>query len=290
MALKKKKGKHDLSSVSNGSLERCHRRYRGTPALYHLQIMFEKMVYCSQKRSPKSFGSYQPNFSSCYFPDHQSPIFTEYRPYEKRRMLRFNWKQDTMDGEEKTISSKEFSERYLKGPCLNIFFVSTSQEQTRNDMGNLTIGGRIIDTKGKPFIDDGLIKSRLLIAAEDISSEKRDLFLFFGLSVRTIVRRTEDIGSYITCPLIDKPKQFKWFSKAFDELTNITDAAQRWLFIRGINTKSEVIEELAYVCSLFGTTTSADMFKKVEEVYNGINYSAPLLLVAKICEVPSGKD
>ena len=129
----------------------------------------------------------------------------------------------------------------------------------------------LLAKKGKPYTDGELIKSCLLVAAEEIHPEKMDLIQSVSLSARTTVRRVDDIGNHIKSQLKDKAKGFKWFSLALDESTDITDTAQLLLFIRGVNTEFEVTEELASMNSLHGTTTGEDIFKEVKKTRTHFN-------------------
>ncbi|GFY45204.1 proteinral transcription factor ii-i repeat domain-containing protein 2a [Trichonephila inaurata madagascariensis] len=52
--------------------------------------------------------------------------------------------------------------------------------------------------------------------------------------------------------------------KALDESTDVSDAAQVLIFIRGVDKSYEVYEELLDIDSIHGTTTGADIFKGVE--------------------------
>ena len=67
----------------------------------------------------------------------------------------------------------------------------------------------LLAIKGKPFTDGDLIKSCLLVAAEEICPEKIDVFRSVNLSTKTTVRRVEDIGRDIKRQLKNKAKNFK---------------------------------------------------------------------------------
>lgn len=144
------------------------------------------------------------------------------------------------------------------------FFVKIKNDNEAVTKTSLRIA-HLLAQKGKPFTDSELIKSCLLVAAEEICPEKIDLFQSVSLSARTTVRRIEDIGEQIKTKLKEKAKNFKWFSLALDESTDINDTAQLLLFIRGVNTEFEVTEELASMNSLHGTTRGEDIFKEVEK-------------------------
>ncbi|VVC45919.1 Hypothetical protein CINCED_3A001718 [Cinara cedri] len=72
------------------------------------------------------------------------------------------------------------------------------------------------------------------------------------LSARTITRRIENVGDNLLNELIKKTKTFQYFSLALDESTDIVDSAQLIVFIRGINEKFEITEEIAAVSTLKG--------------------------------------
>ena len=52
---------------------------------------------------------------------------------------------------------------------------------------------------------------------------------------------------------------FMWFSVALDESIDVSDTAQLVVFIRGIDAEVNIIEELASMVAMMGTTTSADL-------------------------------
>ena len=52
----------------------------------------------------------------------------------------------------------------------------------------------LLAKEGKPFTDGELIKSCLIVAAEEMCPENVDLFKSISLSARTVARRVEEIG------------------------------------------------------------------------------------------------
>lgn len=58
---------------------------------------------------------------------------------------------------------------------------------------------------------------------------------------KTVIQRAEDIRSNVNRKLKDKANDFKWFSLALDELTDVNDTGQL-LFIQGMDAKFEVTE------------------------------------------------
>ena len=58
---------------------------------------------------------------------------------------------------------------------------------------------------------------------------------------KTVIQRAENIRSNVNRKLKDKANDFKWFSLALDELTDVNDTGQL-LFIQGMDAKFEVTE------------------------------------------------
>ncbi|CAM4457261.1 unnamed protein product [Lepidochelys olivacea] len=111
----------------------------------------------------------------------------------------------------------------------------------------------------------------MIQAAKEICPEKVDLFKTISLSANAVGRRIEDIGSNIIFQMNEKAKKFEWFSLALDESTDVSDTSQLLLFIHGVGSNFEVMEELASVHSMHGTTTGEKIFKEVEKSLSQYN-------------------
>ncbi|XP_076356891.1 general transcription factor II-I repeat domain-containing protein 2-like [Tachypleus tridentatus] len=104
----------------------------------------------------------------------------------------------------------------------------------------------------------------------------------------------EDIGSNIVSQLKDRAKEFEYFFIVLDESTDVSDTLQLLLFIRGVNINFEVIEELASVHSLHGTTPGENIFKEFENSLIQYNLEwKPLKFVTtdggkNMCDVENG--
>lgn len=122
----------------------------------------------------------------------------------------------------------------------------------------------VIAKKMKPFADGEFVKECLEAVVKDILPDKRKLFSNLSLSRQTVCRRISDISNEIIVKLRDKIQDFKYFSLAFDESTDISDSAQLVVFVRGVNESFEVTEEMLNLISLKGTTTGKDIFHAVE--------------------------
>uniref|UniRef100_A0AAG5D2H1 SPIN-DOC-like zinc-finger domain-containing protein n=1 Tax=Anopheles atroparvus TaxID=41427 RepID=A0AAG5D2H1_ANOAO len=142
-------------------------------------------------------------------------------------------------------------------------FVNIKSENESITKTSLRIA-HLIAKHGKPFTDSELIKSCLVMAAEELCPEKKKLFETIPLSARTTVRRIEEISNDIEVQLKQKVSKFQWFSLTIDESTDVTDTAQLLIFIRGVNSEFEITEELLSMRSLHDRTTGEDIFKEVE--------------------------
>ena len=93
--------------------------------------------------------------------------------------------------------------------------------------------------------------------------EKQKLFENISLSRMTISRRIENLSTDLKLTLEKRPSEFEYYSLALDESTDAADTAQLVVFIRGIDSKFNLTEELANLHSLNDTTTGVDIFKAV---------------------------
>ncbi|GBO99608.1 General transcription factor II-I repeat domain-containing protein 2A [Eumeta japonica] len=66
---------------------------------------------------------------------------------------------------------------------------------------------------------------------------------------------------------------FESFSIALDKSTDLSETAQLTIFIRGVDKKFTVTEELLALQPLKGTTTGEDVFNEVQNVFT--NFGLP---------------
>ena len=84
------------------------------------------------------------------------------------------------------------------------------------------------------------------------------------LSRRMVVRRIEAISQNLSHQLRTNTQSFRWYSLALDESTDISDTAQLLIFIRGIDDKFVITEEMLLVEHL-KSTTGEDLFESVSD-------------------------
>ena len=131
--------------------------------------------------------------------------------------------------------------------------------ETENNTKASYVASSLIAKKMKPFTDGEFVKECLMNVVEIVCPEKRTLFENISLSARTVTRRIEDMATDVKDSLQNSVTTFEYFSVALDESTDIQDTAQLAIFIRGIDSKFEIMEELVKLEPLMGTTTGKDI-------------------------------
>jgi hypothetical protein len=87
------------------------------------------------------------------------------------------------------------------------------------------------------------------------------------LSWRTVARRLDSIADDLKLNLTDVTKQFECFSIALDESIDSSDTAQLTIFIRGIDTNFNNVEELLSLQPMKYTTKGDDIFQEIEKAF-----------------------
>lgn len=117
-----------------------------------------------------------------------------------------------------------------------------------------------ITRNSKPFSDGEFVKECLLDTAELICRQKKDAFENVPLSQHTVTRRIEDIASNLELQLQHTVVSCDFYSLALDERCNVHDTAQLLILLHGITMDFKIMEELAAMQSMKGTTTGNDLF------------------------------
>lgn len=154
-------------------------------------------------------------------------------------------------------------------------FGSSLQQQSTIIKANYSVA-MLIAKKMKPFSDGELVKNCLKAVIKDVLPDKSKLFSSISLSCQTISRRIDDVSTEIVVTLRGKINQFKAYSLAFDESTDISDTSQLVIFIRGVNDSFQVTEEMLNLLHLKDTTRREDVFQAIEKCLaeNSLNFEA----------------
>ncbi|XP_073714015.1 general transcription factor II-I repeat domain-containing protein 2B-like [Misgurnus anguillicaudatus] len=122
---------------------------------------------------------------------------------------------------------------------------------------------QLIAKAGKPFTEGHFLKDCMLKVADILCPEKKSMFNNIALSANTVAEQISKLSSDIYDQLCDKARVFTAYSSVLDESTDITDSAQLAIFIRGINDRFEVTEELLSLCPMHDRTTAKDIFQQL---------------------------
>ena len=95
-----------------------------------------------------------------------------------------------------------------------------------------------------------------------VCPEKKSVLNSVILSDNTITRRVEELSSNLKEQLHHIAGNFKAFSLALDESTDISNIAQLGIFVGGINTEFNDTEDLLSLRSMRGNCTGDDIFCK----------------------------
>ena len=117
----------------------------------------------------------------------------------------------------------------------------------------------------KPFTDAEFIKECTLTIVNEVCPEKKLLLDSIPLSAKTVTRKVEVTSENLKLQLKNKYTDFDYFSLAFDESTDACDTAQLAIFIRGITSNFDVIEEFAELIPMKGTTQGEDIAQAILE-------------------------
>ncbi|KFD60436.1 hypothetical protein M514_27393 [Trichuris suis] len=125
---------------------------------------------------------------------------------------------------------------------------------------------RMIAMSGKSYSEGDFVKQCLLKTAQILCPEKTDLFRDISLSRNTIAERIDEMAGDLKQQLNATSSRFEHFSIAIDETVDITGIAQLAVFIRACDNEFNIYEELIELIPMHDTTTSQDIFDKVEQV------------------------
>ena len=122
---------------------------------------------------------------------------------------------------------------------------------------------------GRPFADGEFIKQCLTTSAELLCPNQIDKFRQVTLSRSTCTRRIQEMAADVQQQLAAATREFIAYSLALDESTDVTGTPQIAIFVRGVNEKLSIIEELLDFSPLKESTTGADILSCVEKAVDG---------------------
>ena len=115
-----------------------------------------------------------------------------------------------------------------------------------------------IARESKAFNEGEFVKECLLTCSDILCPKETKTFDNVSLSRRTITRRVEEIATDLHVQVKDECIDCVGFSLVLDESNDIKDTAQLLIFIRTIDLKFRISEELASMEPMKGTTTGED--------------------------------
>ncbi|KAJ4930070.1 hypothetical protein JOQ06_019084 [Pogonophryne albipinna] len=152
----------------------------------------------------------------------------------------------------------------------NLFHTNTSERATE---ASYKITHELMK-KMKPYTDGEMVKDCILLACSTLFPEKKHLereAKKIQLSDSTVARRASDISENIAHTLKDKLSSAEFVSLAMDESLDINDTPQLLIFIRAINSKFDITEELLDMVSLENGTTGIEIKNAVLETLEKFN-------------------
>ncbi|XP_056123046.1 general transcription factor II-I repeat domain-containing protein 2-like [Rhinichthys klamathensis goyatoka] len=120
----------------------------------------------------------------------------------------------------------------------------------------------------RPFTEGEFIKNCIEKVCGVVCPDKKQAFANISLSRNTMASRVDELGSDLKIQLKAKAKDFVAYSLAIDESADRTDTAQLAIFIRGVDDRFSVTDELLDLRAIHGTTSGQDHFSQVEQCVN----------------------
>ena len=120
----------------------------------------------------------------------------------------------------------------------------------------------------KPYSEGDFVKKCLTDVAEEMCPKMVQEFEKISLSRWTTARRIDELAGDICDTLKDKVKNFVSWNFAIDESTDVKDAAQLAIFIKGVDKELNETEELLSLQYMKDTTTGANIFSEVLNAFD----------------------
>ena len=142
----------------------------------------------------------------------------------------------------------------------------------------------------KPYSEGDFVKKCLTDenVAEEMCPKMVQEFEKISISRWTIARHIDELVGDICDTLKDNVKNFVSWSFAIDESTDVKDATQLAIFIKGVDEELNETEELLLLQCMKDTTTGANIFSEVLNAFDkfGLDlslYAESQLMVLEPC-------
>ena len=142
---------------------------------------------------------------------------------------------------------------------------------------------QIIAQTMKPYSDGDFVKKCLTDVAEEMCPKMVQKFEKISLSRWTIARCIDKLAGGICDTLEDKVKNFVSWSFTIDESTDVKEAAQLTIFIKGVDKELNETEELLSLQCMKDTTTGANIFSEVLNAFDKFG-----LDLSTLCGIATG--
>ena len=169
-----------------------------------------------------------------------------------------------LKGRDRDLKVKQLKEQ-LKSKRFMFQKMHTDNEKTVRC--SFLIAQRIAQTI-KPYSEGDFVKKCLTDIAEKMFPKMVQEFEKISLSRWTIARCIDELANDICDTLQDKVKNFVSWSFAIDESTDVKDAVQLAIFIKGVDKELNETEELLSLQYMKATTTGSNIFSEVLNAFD----------------------
>ena len=222
------------------------------------KIADERRVF-QEKWEELYFVTAAGNISHCLICQKNIAVMKEYnmrRHYETMH-------KDEYDGYKGEVR-KEKLKRMKSSLCKQRSMLANINLSNKNAVGASFALSEMIAKSSRPFTKGLFIKECLLKASDILCPNQKKLFEGISLSPNTVATRVTELAADVEKQLLATAKNFKAFSIALDESTDVSGIAQCAVFIRGVDCSLNVTEEFLELIPLKSTTTGRDIFLALE--------------------------
>ena len=106
-----------------------------------------------------------------------------------------------------------------------------------------------------------VLKPSQMAVVKTVCPKKRDIFKYYSLLARSIIRRTEEMSENLKPSKNNYFKKLQFFAIAIDESADTTDSAQLAIFVRKIKEDFHVLGEFVELIFIKNTRTGVDILR-----------------------------